>query len=46
MPITWKRDAVQDCFHYYLEDGSELQIGVGTTYAPVLVKDQSTAEFQ
>ena len=39
--ITWKRDSVEDCFHYYLADGSELQLGEGTTYIAVLSNDRS-----
>lgn len=31
-PITWKRGAVNEPFHYYTADGSELELGVGHTY--------------
>ena len=35
VPITWERDAGES-FRYYLEDGSELQLGVGKTYIAVV----------
>ena len=31
-PITWKRGAVNEPFHYYTADGTELEIGIGHTY--------------
>lgn len=31
-PITWKRGAVSEPFHYYTADGSELELGIGHTY--------------
>lgn len=34
--ISWKRDSLSDCFHYYHADGSELQVSIGTTYVAVL----------
>lgn len=30
--ITWKRGGVNEPFHYYAADGSELQLGIGHTY--------------
>ena len=44
--ISWVRDSVQDCFHYYLADGSELQLGAGTTYIAVLSNGQSSIELK
>lgn len=48
--ITWKRDSVSDCFHYYRADGSELLVGIGSTYIAVLSQGsaatiQSVIEF-
>ena len=43
--ITWKRDSLSDCCHYYHADGSELQVGIGTTYVGVLSQG-STATIQ
>ncbi len=31
-PITWKRGALNEPFHYYAADGTELELGVGHTY--------------
>ena len=31
-PITWKRGAVNEPFHYYTADGTELELGIGHTY--------------
>ena len=31
-PITWKRGALNEPFHYYTADGSELELGIGHTY--------------
>lgn len=44
--ITWSRENVNDCFHYYLEDGTELQVEEGTTYIAVLALNQSTITFE
>ena len=35
VPITWKRSA-GECFHSYLEDGSELEISEGHTYIAIM----------
>ena len=43
--IRWKRDSLSDCCHYYHADGSELQVGIGTTYVGVLSQG-STATIQ
>ena len=43
--ITWARESLEDCFHYYLSDGSELQLGEGTTYIGVLAENKSTVDF-
>lgn len=43
--ITWSRENVNDCFHYFLKDGTELQVGEGTTYIAVLALNQSTISF-
>ena len=45
-PITWKRDSVSDCFHYYRADGSELTISEGKTYIMILAKNDSTITFE
>jgi len=45
VPITWARDAGEN-FRYYLEDGSELQLSVGTTYIAILPEGgQGTVYF-
>lgn len=36
VPITWKRDSGTVPFHYYLEDGTELSVGVGASYIAVI----------
>ena len=46
VPITWKRDNVKDCFHYFLEDGSELNISEGRTYICILARNQGTFEYE
>ena len=40
--ITWKRDSVSDCFHYFRADGSELTISEGKTYVMILAKGESS----
>ncbi|MBE6914888.1 MAG: DUF3048 domain-containing protein [Ruminococcaceae bacterium] len=45
VPITWQRDTLADCFHYYLADGTELSVSEGTTYIGVLSEGQSVIEF-
>ena len=44
--IKWSRDSVKDCFHYYLADGSEVQLGEGTTYIAVLSNGQSSITLE
>ena len=44
-PITWKRASLEDCFHYYRADGSELTVSQGTTYVAILARNQSTFEY-
>lgn len=36
VPITWERDSSLSPIRYYLEDGTPLTMGVGTTYAAVI----------
>lgn len=36
VPITWKRESGTSPFHYYLEDGTELSVGVGSSYIAVI----------
>jgi len=43
--ITWERDTVQDCFRYYLSDGTELSVSEGKTYVAVLSIGESRIEF-
>ena len=45
IPITWEKGGNDEVFHYYLEDGSELNIGVGKTYIAVLPIVDGKAEF-
>ena len=45
-PITWKRDSVDDCFHYYRADGSELTVSEGKTFISVLARNQSVITFE
>jgi hypothetical protein len=44
-PITWKRANLEDCFHYYRADGSELTVSQGKTYIAIMDKGTSTVEF-
>ena len=43
--ISWARESLEDCFHYYLADGSELHLGEGTTYIAVLAENTSSISF-
>lgn len=45
IPITWERESAEDCFHYYLADGSELNIEEGTTYVAVIPPTGSSISF-
>ena len=45
-PITWQRENLEDCFHYFRADGSELTVSEGTTYVCVLSQGQSTFEYE
>ena len=46
VPITWQRDNVKDHFHYFLEDGSELNVSEGKTYICILARNQGTFEYE
>ena len=46
VPITWQRDNVNDCFHYFLENGNELNISEGRTYICILARNQGTFEYE
>lgn len=39
VPIKWSRSSLDDCFHYTLEDGSTLALGVGKTFVAVASLD-------
>lgn len=43
--IKWTRDGLRDSFHYTLEDGTPLTLGVGTTYVAV-VSDKVAAAYE
>ena len=32
VPIKWTRSSLDDSFHYTLEDGSKLALGIGKTF--------------
>ena len=36
VPITWEHEDVNSPFHYYLEDGSELELAEGKTFIAIL----------
>lgn len=39
VPITWKRGAENEPFAYFMEDGTPVTLGVGTTYVGVLATE-------
>lgn len=41
--ITWERDDEYSPFHYYLADGTELELGIGHTYVAVMSDDGSAS---
>ncbi|MCD8359193.1 MAG: DUF3048 domain-containing protein [Oscillospiraceae bacterium] len=45
VPITWEHESTNDCFHFYLEDGSELLFGEGSSYVAVLPTSSGSVEF-
>lgn len=45
VPIKWTRDGLRDTFHYTLEDGTPLTLGVGTTYVAV-ASDRVAADYK
>lgn len=44
--ITWERESLYDNFHYYLTDGSELELGVGKTYIGIIPTSGGSVEFE
>ena len=44
--LNWSRASVEDCYHYTLADGSELQLGEGATYIAVLSQGMSEINFE
>ena len=45
IPITWSREDLADCFHYYTADGKPLNVSVGKTYIAILSAGKSKIEF-
>lgn len=45
VPITWSKSGTYAPFHYYLEDGSELQLGEGKTYIAILSPSSGEITF-
>ncbi len=45
-PITWKRGAVTEPFHYYAADGSELEVGIGHTYIAFVSSTYGGATYE
>ena len=44
-PITWKRGALNEPFHYYTADGTELELGVGHTYIGIVSSSYGGATY-
>ena len=45
-PITWSRGEYNEPFHYYHEDGTELELGVGRTYIAFVSDSYGGATYQ
>ena len=46
VPITWQRGSGTVPFHYYLEDGTELSVGVGSSYIAVIPSTYGSFEAE
>lgn len=46
VPITWERAANTDSFSYYLADGTELRLGVGTSYVGIMDDAGASLSFE
>lgn len=46
VPITWERGSGTVPFHYYLEDGTELSVGVGSSYIAVIPNTSGSFEAE
>lgn len=46
VPITWERETGRAPFHYYLEDGTELSVGVGSSYIAVIPNTSGSFEAE
>lgn len=46
IPITWHRDTLRGSFSYTLEDGTPLEMGVGTTYVAVVAANKKPVSYQ
>ena len=47
MEITWEREDEYSPYHFYLDDGTELQLGIGHTYVGIMSNDGSaTVSFE
>ena len=45
--ITWEREDEYSPYHFYLDDGTELQLGIGHTYVGIMSNDGSaTVSFE
>lgn len=45
--ITWEREDEYSPYHFYLDDGTELQLGIGHTYVGIMSSDGSaTVSFE
>lgn len=45
VPITWKRGGLEFPFSYFLEDGTPLEVGIGSSYIAVL-PDGSPVDYE
>lgn len=45
IPIKWTRDGLRDTFHYTLEDGTPLTLGIGKTYVAI-ASDKVAAVYE
>lgn len=43
--ITWERESNTEPFHYYLKDGTPLDLGIGTTYVGIRPGYGSSVSF-
>ena len=46
VPITWERESGRAPFHYYLEDGTELSVGAGSSYIAIIPNTSGSFEAE